>query len=672
MAKMMIPKDNPEEEGRILSKLRRAVIGKAKDPQDSKIFHSLALAAILAWVGLGSDGLSSSCYGPMEAFIALGSHTYLSLIVACITAVTIFVISASYSQIIELFPYGGGGYVVATKLLNPTLGMISGSALLIDYVLTITLSIAAGSDALFSFFPAYSRYTLWFSVLALFVLIVLNLRGIKESVKVLLPIFVVFMLMHVGTILYVLITQAGNLAGVVANTVADVRSSALPVEMGGMGVMAVIALIMRSYSLGAGTYTGLEAVSNGMSILREPKVKTAKRVMLYMAISLAFVVFGIMFAYLLYDVKFTEGLTLNAVLFSKVFGEGSLGKTLLLITLLSEAALLFVAAQTGFLGGPGVMSNMAADRWFPTKFQILSDRLVTQNGVLLMGAAAIALLIVTKGKVSYLVVLYSINVFITFVLSQLGMVIHWFRERKTEKKWKIKLFINGLAFLLTLSILISIVWLKFGEGGWITIVITGSLIAIVITIKHHYKKTSVILKRLDSLVLSVMPETIKELKEEDKPKYNSRGKTAVVLVSGFNGVGLHTLLNIFRIFPGVYKNFVIVQVGVVDSGAFKGAGAVESLQEHIKADVDKYVNYIQSRGFFAEGICLIGVDVVQEISDGAQEILKKYPNANFFGGQLVFPEEVVFTRWLHNYTVFAIQRRFYYQGIPIILLPIRL
>ncbi|MFH1073534.1 MAG: APC family permease [Candidatus Firestonebacteria bacterium] len=667
MAKIMIPKDNPEDNGGILAKLRRAVIGKAKDPNDSKIFHSLALAAILAWVGLGSDGLSSSCYGPAEAFFALGSHTYLALIVASITALTIFVISASYSQIIELFPHGGGGYVVATKLLNPTLGMISGSALLIDYVLTITLSIAAGADALFSFFPAYGQYTLWFAVFALFVLIVLNLRGVKESVKVLLPIFVVFMLMHVGTILYVLITQAGNLGGVVINTVADVKGS-----VANMGVLSVVVLIMRSYSLGAGTYTGLEAVSNGMSILREPKATTAKRVMLYMAISLAFVVFGIMFAYLLYEVKITEGLTLNAVLFAKVFGEGTIGKTLLFITLLSEAALLFVAAQTGFLGGPGVMSNMAADRWFPTKFQILSDRLVTQNGVLLMGVAAITLLIVTKGKVSYLVVLYAINVFVTFVLSQLGMVLHWWKERKTEKKWKGKLAINGMAFLLTLFILLSIIWLKFREGGWITMVITGTLITIVMTIKHHYKKTSVILKRLDNLVLSVMPETIKELKEEDKPRYNPRGKTAVVLVSGFNGVGLHTLLNIFRLFSGIYKNFVIVQVGVVDSGAFKGAGAIENLQEHIKTDVDKYVNYIQSRGYFAEGICLIGVDVVQEVSDGAQEILKKYPNANFFGGQLVFPEEIVFTRWLHNYTVFAIQRRFYYQGIPIILLPIRL
>jgi amino acid transporter len=667
MAKMMIPQDNPEDNGGMLTKIRRAVIGKAKDPQDSKIFHSLALAALLAWVGLGSDGLSSSCYGPAEAFFALGSHTYLSLIVACITAITIFVISASYSQIIELFPHGGGGYVVATKLLNPTLGMISGSALLIDYVLTITLSIAAGAEAFFSFFPGYSQHTLWLAVFALVVLIVLNLRGIKESVKVLLPIFVVFMLMHVGTIVYILLTHMGNLSGVVVNTAADVKDS-----VASMGVMAVIALIMRSYSLGAGTYTGLEAVSNGMSILREPKVKTAKRVMFYMAVSLAFVVFGIMFAYLIYEVKITEGLTLNAVLFSKVFGEGPLGKTLLFITLLSEAALLFVAAQTGFLGGPGVMSNMAADRWLPTKFQILSDRLVTQNGVLLMGLAAITLLIVTKGKVSYLVVLYSINVFITFVLSQLGMVLHWFRERKVEKKWKRKLAVNGIAFLLTLFILISIVWLKFGDGGWITIVITGSLIIIVMTIKHHYKKTSVILKRLDSLVLSVIPETIKELKDEEKPKYNPKGKTAVVLVSGFNGVGLHTLLNIFRIFSGVYENFVIVQVGVVDSGAFKGTGAIESLQEHIKADVDKYVTYIQSRGFYAEGICLIGVDVVQEISDGAQEILKKYPDANFFGGQLVFPEEIVFTRWLHNYTVFAIQRRFYYQGIPIILLPIRL
>src|SRR5215510_11086521 len=134
-------------------RVRTLFVGKAKDPLAPDVFHRVSLVAFLAWVGLGSDGLSSSCYGPEEAFLALGSHTFLAIALALFVAVTIFVISASYSQLIELFPTGGGGYLVATKLLGRYPGLVSGSALLVDYVLTIAISIASGADAIFSFLP---------------------------------------------------------------------------------------------------------------------------------------------------------------------------------------------------------------------------------------------------------------------------------------------------------------------------------------------------------------------------------------------------------------------------------------------------------------------------------------------------------------------------------------
>jgi len=138
-------------------RLRTFLIGKARDPLSPDVFRHISLVAFLAWVGLGSDGLSSSCYGPEEAFLALGSHTFLALVLALLMALTVFVISASYSQIIELFPTGGGGYLVATKLLGPYPGLVAGSALLVDYVLTITISIASGADAIFSFLPLALR-----------------------------------------------------------------------------------------------------------------------------------------------------------------------------------------------------------------------------------------------------------------------------------------------------------------------------------------------------------------------------------------------------------------------------------------------------------------------------------------------------------------------------------
>ena len=673
MAKHLIQPTENGEKQTLLNKVKNIVIGKAKDPTESGIFHRLALIAFFAWIGLGSDAVSSSCYGPEEAFRALSGHAYLSILVGLAAVITIFVISSSYNQIVELFPSGGGGYLVASKLLSPSVGMISGCALLIDYVLTITLSVAAGTDAIFSLLPAalYS-FKVVVAVAVLIGLIIINLRGIKESVLVLMPIFLLFVLTHLYGLLAAFFSHANQLGSIAVNTVTDLRSSA-----GQIGTLGLLALLIRAYSMGAGTYTGIEAVSNGVGVLREPRVKTAKKVMLYMSISLSVLVLGLMTAYLLYGVSFEPAKTLNAVLFGKIFGNSGLGTALLMILLISEAAILFVASQTGFIDGPRVIANMAADKWFPSRFTSLSDRLVTQNGILMMGLASLILLVFTRGSVVFLVVLYSINVFITFVLSQLGMVKHWWECRKTEKKWRRKLAINAVGFVLASIILVSVVIFKFYEGGWLTIFITGALVAVVLSIKRHYNKTKNLLRRLDELVVPIIADTTKEvvekkIKERGETQYDPEGKTAVVLVNGFNGLGLHTLLNVFRMWKGVFKNFVILEVGVIDSGSFKGAGEMDNLRAKLTEDVDRYVNYLKSQGYFADGFTVTDVDVVDGITNAAPEILKKYPNAIFFGGQLVFPEEIFLSRWLHNYTVFAVQRKFYYQGIPMVLIPVRL
>src|SRR5512145_112500 len=178
--------------------IKSLMLGKPKDPLDPKVFHQVSLVAFLAWVGLGADGLSSSAYGPEEAYLALGERFFLALPLALLMALTVFVISASYSQIIELFPTGGGGYLVATKLLGPKAGLLSGSALVVDYMLTITISIASSADALFSFLPGgFQPYKIVAEVFFILTLIFLNLRGVRESVLFLLPIFLLFILMHV-------------------------------------------------------------------------------------------------------------------------------------------------------------------------------------------------------------------------------------------------------------------------------------------------------------------------------------------------------------------------------------------------------------------------------------------------------------------------------------------
>ena len=654
--------------------LKTFFLGGARDFRDHRIFHQLALTAFLAWVGLGSDGLSSSCYGPPEAFKALQGHPTLGIFVAIGTGITILIIASSYSHIIELFPSGGGGYLVASKLLSPEMGVISGSALLIDYVLTITISIASGADAIFSFLPiGLIGYKLWFAVFGVTALLLLNLRGIKEAVMPLVPVFLLFVATHLIVIVYAVLSHLADFGKVYHETGRELTSS-----FHTMGVFGVLFLVMKAYSLGAGTFTGIEAVSNGLPVLRDPKVATAKKTMRYMAISLSLTVMGLMLAYILFDVRDMPGKTLNAMLFQRVTASwgGFYGVGFVWVTLFSEAVLLFIAAQTGFLDGPRVLANMALDKWLPARFAMLSDRLVTEKGILVMGTAALIMMLASNGSVDFLIVLYSINVFITFTLSQLGMVRHWWTKRETEKKWRRKLLINGIGLMLTTFILISVLVLKFDEGGWVTMVITGLLVLAAFFIKGHYNSTAHTLKRLDVIVeAAVLTGTDVHDKESDRscllPVFDPKAKTAAILVSGFNGLGLHTLFSVFRLFGDSYKNYVFVEIGSIDAGNFKGADEIENLGSFVRNETSKYVDYMNEHGYYSEAYSSLGTDVVDEVNKLVPAITEKFPNIVFFGGQLVFIKESLMDRWLHNYTVFAIQRNLYVHGIPFVILPVK-
>jgi amino acid transporter len=649
-----------------LDGLKKVVLGKGKDVRDPGIFHKLSLIAFFAWVGLGADGLSSSNYGPQEAFISLGAHKHLALYLAMLMAITVITISTSYAQIIELFPTGGGGYVVATKLLGPIFGLVSGCALIVDYMLTISISISSGVEAVLSFLPpGLFRHKLSFILLMTGLLILLNLRGVKESVAVLTPIFLVFFVSHAALIVYGIFSHVSATPTLLLDTVRETR---LGIQQLGFGAMAFI--LLRAYSLGAGTYTGIEAVSNGLQILRPPQVRTGKRTMFYMAASLAFTAGGLLVCYLLTNVQLVQGKTLNASLIQTLLGSWKidgfpLGIWLLGIILASEGAILFVAAQTGFIDGPRVLGNMAIDSWVPNRFMHLSERLVVQNGIVFMGIAAVLILIFTRGSVQMLVVMYSINVFITFSLSQLGMCLHWLRTPAPHRGKK--LAINLLGLLLCVSILTVTTTIKFREGGWITLTITLSLIVVCLFIRRHYNRVKDMMRRLDDILSQVQ----RMAGAHEPPAKDETAPTAVLLVRNFGGLGIHSFLNIHRVFPNYFKNFVFLSVGVVDWKNFKGAEEVKNLEAHLRRELEKYIRLAVSFGFYAEGVHSIQLDTLSGIESRCEEIQKKYNKAVFFVGKLVFEEENIFTRFLHNQTAFSIQRILQFRGIPSIILPIR-
>ncbi|MDQ7837232.1 MAG: APC family permease [Thermodesulfobacteriota bacterium] len=658
----MVSSDS-QTEGNVITKIIHAIIGAPKQVKDPNIFHKMSLIPVLAWIGLGADGLSSSAYGPEEAYRALGTHTYLAILLGLTTALTVFIISYAYSRIIEHFPHGGGGYIVATHMLGEKAGVISGSALLVDYVLTITISIAACVDALFSYLPLnFHHYKVTVACFLCLMLIVLNIRGVKESVAIMTPIFVTFVATHLLLLLDGLFTHTDRFIPLVNDFQTGIQQ-----DISSIGIAGILMLFLRAYSLGGGTYTGIEAVSNGLQIMREPRVQTGKRTMLYMASSLAFTAGVLFLCYALLDVKPVEGKTLNAVIADNLFAGWGMGKAIAFTTIFSEGALLLVAAQTGFVDGPRVMANMAVDSWFPHRFAALSERLTMRNGIVLMGASAIALLIYTHGSVSALVIMYSINVFVTFSFSQLGMSRFYIRRRREDPKWMQHLSVHLVGLVLCATILVITTVEKFLEGGWMTLLITSLVVGVCYLIHSHYQTVWQGIAELDKTLLNFPTSGPVNNNPPDK-----NDPTAVQLVSGFSGFGVHTLLSILTTFPNTYKNIIFVSVAVIDSGSFKGAEEVKALEQSLKDELEKYVELARKLGFAADYRMAVGTDVVENAMHLCRDIAAEYPRSTVFTGQLTFRLEKFYHKILHNETAFAIQRRLQWHGLTTVILPIRM
>ena len=598
----------------LTARMKRVLLGRKRELHPN-VFHKVSLIALLAWVGLGADGLSSSAYGPEEAFKTLGPQTYLAVALALATAFTVLVISYAYSRIIEQFPLGGGGYVVASRLLGQHAGVVSGCALVVDYVLTISISIAAAGDAIFSVLPPAWTGTVVLGVLpvkllvefaAIGFLILLNLRGGKESVIALAPLFLTFLVSYAVLIGGVIL---GRLSGIPAvfHEVRHGFAQGLQAPPVGLGLAGMLALFARAYALGGGTYTGIEAVSNGLSIMREPKVQTGKRTMALMAGSLALTAGGLILAYLLVHATPVPGRTMNALLANRFAGGwAGVGTAFVLITLLSEALLLIVAGQTGFIDGPRVMANMAVDSYLPHRFSQLSDRLTMSYGVLLIGGASLLALVYTGGNVTHLVVLYSINVFLTFSLSELAMCRFWVRERKKHATWRKHISIHVVGLTLCLFILTVTVYEKFGEGGWVTLALTGGLIACCFIIRGHYHKVRDSLRHL-----------------------------------------------------------------VIDSASFVNVAAVEEVRDRTAADLRRYVDLATRLGLAADSRMAVGTEAVATAADLCGRIAREFSRPLFFAGKLIFQRERWYQRLLHNETAYQLQRRLQFAGLNAMVLPVR-
>lgn len=652
----------------MLNRIKNLIVGKPIDPFDKEQRSNISLIAFLAWVGLGADGISSSCYGPEEAFLALGTHEELAIYLAIATAFTVFIISYAYTQVIELFPNGGGGYRVASRLLGPYAGLISGSALIIDYVLTISISVASGVDALFSFLPSFFQdYKILVAILLIALLAILNLRGMKESIKFLLPIFLGFMITHIGLIIYGIFSHSYGLPELIPQAVQESHDLA-----DSAGLIFVISLFLKAFSMGGGTYTGLEAVSNNVNTLSQPRVRTAKITMFLVAISLAFMAAGIILIYLLWEIKPVDGQTLNATAFYTMtqnwfIGDVQINQFFVPMVLLLETGLLLVAANAGVLAGPQVVANMANDEWMPKHFSSLSSRLVVKNGILFMTIAAILTILITNGSVRMLVVLYSINVFITFSISMLGLVVYWSRHRK-KPKWRRKLTTSVIGFIVCFSILLIIIVEKFFDGAWKTVIVTSFFILIGATIRHFYKKMRASLKQNEEKFLAY--ENIAQSLVEKKADKNSL--TAAIIVDQNFSSGMNCLLTIKKNFPGIFKNFAFITVGEVDSNTLSEEIKWREMRKKTKELLTKYRNYCNANGKFARSYVGYSTDIVHKLEQLTERVIRDFPNTIFFGTKFIFNNDNILLQTLYNQMPIMMQRKLLLKGKTMVVLPMNI
>jgi hypothetical protein len=386
-----------------------------------------------------------------------------------------------------------------------------------------------------------------------------------------------------------------------------------------------------------------------------------------MALSLAITAGGLLLAYSLLKVVPEEGKTLNAVLADRL----GFGTWFVVLVLIAEAALLCIAAQTGFLDGPRVMANMATDSWLPHRFSSLSERLTMHYGILIIGAASMATLFLTHGDTGRLVTMYSINVFVTFSLSNLGMCRFWIQDRGKHSNWGRRLSIHAVALVLCTSILALQVTEKFMIGGWETVLITSALIALCFVIRRYYQGVHRRLSQITPDKLAPSDMVSSGALPRNPASLDPAARTAVLLVGGYNGLGVHSVLTIWRMFPKDYPQIVFMSVGVVDSANFKGAEEVEHLQEQTRKSLDSYIALANRIGMAAATRVAIGTDAVNEAEMLCAQVSREFPRSTFFSGKVVFQREKWYHWLLHNQTAYAIQRRLEWLGLPMIVLPVR-
>jgi amino acid transporter len=424
-----------------------------------------------------SDALSSVAYATEEILLILtlvgGAALGLAVPIAIAIGFLIAIVVSSYRQTILAYPQGGGSYVVTRENLGRYPSLVAGAALMVDYVLTVAVSVAAGIAAITSAIPPLYPYRVTLCVVGVTVIAIGNLRGVRESGRL----FALPTYLFLGA--YFLLIGWGGLQWLRGVAVA----APPPAPVGGEALTAFLAL--RAFSSGCAALTGIEAVSDGVPAFRPPEARTARRVLLALGMILVALFLGISALAHAYGVVPMEGETVNSQLARRVFGESPLYYFIQGVTML----ILVLAANTSFADFPRLASFLARDRFIPRQFANRGDRLAFSNGIIILALLSIGLLALFRGNTHALIPLYALGVFVSFTLSQASMVRYWFRHR--GQAWPSRALLNGTGALATGVVALIIGLTKFTHGAWMVVVLLPCMIAVFVTIRRHYEDVAV-------------------------------------------------------------------------------------------------------------------------------------------------------------------------------------
>lgn len=654
-------------------RLKYLIVGKPRDLRDPNLFHHVTLGAFLVWVAAGADGISSSCYGPAQIFNALRGHEGLGSLVALIIAFLVVVFGWAYTVVCEASTRGG--YGLSMDQLGRKAGATSGVALGIDYALTVSVSVFEAIAAITSVFGIEDPLTkLLMTTAAIGLLVLLNLRGVRESAQAMAPFFLLFIVSHIVLIVGVLIR------GDTGDPQEAIR------QAGGHGKAFTffigLKLLLQAVSKGAGTFTGLEASSSIVPLMKEPRIKTARLAMLLIGGSLAFMASGLLVAYqragVTYDM--TEGgkYTMNYVLaehFTR--GAGTLGWLFLVVTMASESILLIVAAQAGFVGGPRTMANMAADKLLPPHFNTLSERLTTHYGVWVIGALSLAFLWISyvlapdhekdkSGEV--LVGMYSINVFLGFMLGFTSTTKVAYKNR-TDPKWRRRIPGLALATAVAAGMFVLMLVEKWDEGAKPTVIVTAGALSLCLWIDRYYRKFGEkITSQSQRLPRGPVTDPVEMAALGD---LEMNAPTVFVCVSGNNALAEHTVLHARHQFPD--RQLCLLIAEPVDASMFQHEGdGLAHVRKHARRELDGILSFAHSYGLRAGGLLVEGVNTADALADAIYDESSKYSRVTVVAGNVVYTTSTPLAVLFHNQVTRTLDTLLGIRGIPMLKVPFRI